>query len=892
MLRRRALTVLASVALVTTVVTTVVLGVGCSPEAPSPVRDASESPGGDVDFPALAMDAKGAVWMATQAWTGKQDVLSVQRLEPGPDAPIVVREGEGRLLGTALAALDDEVVAAWVEETPDGWHLFTRSLEGAAGTPGPTLKIGGSAGVNVTDPALASGPEGDVLAVWREVSAQGLVIVMRYRFPDGTWDEPMIVSAATGSGWAPTVVAFSEWTWDRDGDDFAPPSFVIAWDAAIDGDFDVYIARVGFGVFHGIMRPDDPQRVTDTPRFEAHPSLAVDGNRLYLAYDVAPAGWGREGATNDPAQALHIERTIEVVCIEEGRVAPLAVQPADSIGAPLAGDVDQPRLAAGGTLFFRGLNLDGKVDDPGDPAFAAHPRNGRGPVGWRHAAWTEYRTHWDGTAWTTPEPLAGSRGRLDAPAAVVARPDGWTVWAVTGDGRINSHDKPPTPDAQGNWWAPIGWWEPVAGETPTRVTFGGRTEPVVGWPAPGVWRTLGEAPQRAARNGAASKGEGPNGAAPRTAPTRTLPDGRTLTLALGDLHRHTDISRCSMNWDGSLADAYRYAWDVGGLDFLAVTDHFEHMTAYDWHRSAALADAMDAPGRMVALRGYERAVVGSGHRNVIARGGGPPLVGYPDHHHPYRDDAYAESIDELWQRLQAGEALTIPHTPAGMLSGDNASLDWRDFDPAFDRVVEVFQGYRGSSEAHDAPRAMQGFKPWKFARPHLARDLHFGFVASSDHQSSFGAFAGVWVDELSRAGVFDALHGRLAFGSTVPASVWMEWGGHPMGTSAQAPPGPQPLEVTVDGFDRAVNLVRLIVDGVEDTVWISGSSRPGGSTRIVAPFVVDVPAHGSRFAYARIEFADGELAWTSPVRLGDGADGSDGLTGAEALERHGSPAPR
>jgi hypothetical protein len=210
----------------------------------------------------------------------------------------------------------------------------------------------------------------------------------------------------------------------------------------------------------------------------------------------------------------------------------------------------------------------------------------------------------------------------------------------------------------------------------------------------------------------------PREPAPRPAPpTRTGPDGATLQLALGDLHRHTDISRCSSNWDGPLGDALRYAYDVAPLDFLAITDHFDHMTKYDWWRTLAFVDAWDAAGRMATLRAYERTDMATGHRNVLSRDGGPPLVGYRYGYDPARDDGRADTPAELWPLLQGGQVLTIPHTPAGMLPSKPEVLDWSTFNPAFDRLVEVFQSYRGSSEAVDAPRAIPGLHPARYVLP-------------------------------------------------------------------------------------------------------------------------------------------------------------------------------
>ena len=66
-----------------------------------------------------------------------------------------------------------------------------------------------------------------------------------------------------------------------------------------------------------------------------------------------------------------------------------------------------------------------------------------------------------------------------------------------------------------------------------------------------------------------------------------------MGLYFGDLHRHTELSVCRTGADGSLEDAYRYAIDAAGLDFLCVTDHVQHvklLNDYDYWRSGETAD--------------------------------------------------------------------------------------------------------------------------------------------------------------------------------------------------------------------------------------------------------------------------------------------------------------
>jgi hypothetical protein len=80
----------------------------------------------------------------------------------------------------------------------------------------------------------------------------------------------------------------------------------------------------------------------------------------------------------------------------------------------------------------------------------------------------------------------------------------------------------------------------------------------------------------------------------------------------GDLHSHTSTS----DGEGSPAEAFAYARDVGGLDIMVVTDHCEQLyLGLDlWGECRDAADAANAPGTFVALCGFE---YGSGFDSVF-----------------------------------------------------------------------------------------------------------------------------------------------------------------------------------------------------------------------------------------------------------------------------------
>ncbi len=802
------------------------------------------------DQPAVVRRSTGTPWVAHVAWDGGADRIELRSLPDWDTSePVVAYTSPTRVLGLAAACdAEDRIHLVWSEQHADGWalrHLLvapaaTAEGLGALGTPTDLLVEGRA---HLLAPVLVADPDGHLLLVWQQLDRDGMTLRAASLDADGA-GPPVDVSVGH-SAWAPAATPI------------APRRFAVAWDTADGGDYDVAVAWITLAE-DGRATVEQRAAVTDSPRFEAGPSLAADGERLYLAYEVAGEAWGREGSYNRLEEALHSERTIEIVAIEDGLVAPLLDPPTAGMKPALADSCEQPRLMVDGggnlLLFFRGLPLPAAADDPMAESFADVMGSSSGGKGWRTSIWYSYWTRYDGRRWSAGDRhhagLTGSEGRCDASLGLTRLRGGGAGYAVVGDGRVLEDTLTETG---------LSWWRPISGSetavTPGRIARGApRQVPI----ALGPGRRLGELEPGAARLPHARR------------EARSLPDGRRLHLALGDLHRHTDLSRCSSNWDGPFLDAMRYAFDVAPLDFLALTDHFEHMTAYDWWRSLAWVEAHQIDGRMVNLRAYERADAWTGHRNVIAADDALPVVGYRQSFEPTRDDGRAAAPEDLWDAFASARVLSIPHTPAGMFAGSGIVFDWSQFEPRYDRLVEVWQGYRGSSEAAQAPRAMRGMPPRRYVLPQLERGLHFGLVAGSDHQSAFGSYVGTWCAELTRESVFEALHARRTFASTVPLSLWATWAGHPLGARAAHAAGPEPFELTLQADGLWLERLDLIVDGL--VTRAGAADGTGSAADFGMSLALDVPADGERVVYARLLLRTGETR--RPARVEAVVDGS------------------
>jgi hypothetical protein len=848
-----------------------------------PIPWASDSVG--QDRPDIVALPSGEVWISSQDWDGTRDVVHLALLGSTGD-PVVVHRAPAHVYGTALGVDSaGRLHVVWSEQRNGDFALRERLYAPAAegGTLaalGPATDVVARGGARLLEPRLATDPEGGLLLVYTLIEDTELHVRARATDGAGAWGEAVDVSEHGFSNWAPSVCAV------------APGRFAVAWDRAVDGDYDVLLARISVDDGQGTVT--DRMRVTDTPAFEAHASVAAAGERLYVAYEVGGENWGREGSTNKLDEALHFARTIEIVAIEGDRMAPLDEPFMERVRPALESNCEKPVIHVDGTgnlmLAFRGLPLPPELQLTESAEFKnLSNQRGGGGAGWRTSIWFTYVSRYNGATWSYRgghhEGVPGSNGRSDAPSAFCALPKGGVAMVTVGDGRERGDGGVPgqpgvaavlgtdDPDVVTDgllWWCPITLEAP--GVAAQRIGKGAE----VGDLPLGEWRDL-------------PAWKGPSTADDPVLITRTLPDGREVQLALGDLHRHTDLSRCSSNWDGPFTDTARYAFDAGALQFMAVTDHFEHMTAYDWWRNLGLMEAWHAPGRMVDLRAYERSDNLTGHRNVISGGGELPIIGYRNQYHPPRDAGRADVIMELWPQLEELEVITIPHTTAGMFGNVLSLLDWLSFDPAHDRLVEIFQAYRGASEMVGGPRAIDVPYGRRLAKSGLDGGLHFGFIASSDHQSTYGSFAGTWVTGLTRGEVFGGLHERLTFASTCKMALYTEWNGVPMGQAAHAPAGPTSgLQLEVTLFDRELDRVELLVDGeVIRTAALSGSSA---SHRFDA-VELSVPDAGGRYAYVRVYTTDGELGWSSPIRLtSDPAYGPDGPMGFEAFDEETGPA--
>jgi hypothetical protein len=263
----------------------------------------------------------------------------------------------------------------------------------------------------------------------------------------------------------------------------------------------------------------------------------------------------------------------------------------------------------------------------------------------------------------------------------------------------------------------------------------------------------------------------------------------------GDLHRHSNLSRCSVGLEPGPSDRYVEARDLHRCDFFALTDHSGALAPADGWLIDKLNWLHDS-SRFVTLTGFEWSTQEHGHHNVILPERLSLLVS-PD-----------QSLASLYKNARRAGALTIPHHPADRAFPN----DWADVDDRSTRLLELYQACRGNYEFDGCFRqAGTAAALGTFVHDALRQGCEFGLIASTDH--SYGqSYAVALAPELSRSAIFDALMARRTYGATAKGLfVDLRVGGALMGETIERF-GALPIRLKVRGTRDLVDVV-LFRDG-------------------------------------------------------------------------------
>lgn len=748
------------------------------------------------DYPSLTVTRQGAVWIAWQAYRDRGDHLYARRIG-GPAERLTTSTGD--LFGTAIAEdARGRIHIVWSERAGEEWHLWERVRERDGWSPARRLTAAHSPNIFHK---LAASASGALWLVWTGYDG-GASYLYASRLESSGWSAPQRIG---GPGvWSPDAAV------DRDG------NLLAAWDSYVNGNYDIYFRRL----------PEAAQRVTSSPRFEAHPSLAIDAaGRPWLAWDETGTNWGKDWNRDDQNRglALYTDRSIRVAVLSGGKWMQ-AGQFESAAPEVLRRYAQLPHLAVDGAgrvwaLFQLRTSAESTHDDSWSTG----------------GLWDLYLTSYENGAWRPAAFVPDSTARPEVPFRIAASPGGvWMLWPTDGRtyrGRSGNH------------------------ELPSMVHYDLFTAHASS-SAPAGKVVLSDLSVPAARPQVIHPRE--NADVARVRAYRTTCAGVTYRILRGDFHRHTEISYDGAG-DGSLEDYYRYMLDAAAMDTGIIADHnMGGDVEYSWWRTEKSYDVFHIPGRFTPLFGYERSVrYPNGHRNIIFDHRGVRTL-------PISAEENAGKVNTgpiLYPYLRQNRGICLDHS---MATGQGT--DYRDNDPELEPLVEIYQGYHASAEYAGAPRAesesrqiaLHGpFRPAGFWWNALAKGLKLGVHASSDHISTHSSYAMIYTPGDGRAEIVENMRRRHAYGATDNIILDFQSEGHIMGEAFSAKGRPV-LRAHVIGT-APIAAIDLIRNG--EFVY---SQHPLESEAEFT-YTDRAPRAGENWYYVRVLQQDGNLAWSSPL---------------------------
>jgi len=788
--------------------------------------------GSEDDFPVSAQAGDGTIWLVDVEYHPEVARLVGEiapkdfddRLVPKKHGDrIRLRRFDGKTWQPALdvteggldvwrptVAVDGKGVVwiAWAQQVDGDWEIFRRSYTppgagGGEGTWSDVVRVTRGAGSDFHVVA-ATDTKGTVWLAWQGWREGNYDIWVAAQEEGHPWSEPRAISQSLANDWSPAIVADSR------------GNVLVAWDTYDRGNYDVRLRVVG---------KDAPIRtVAGSARFEGRPHLAADKEgRVWIGYEEGDEQWGKDfahagsvrnvGLEKNPGYALYVNRTVRVKCLADDQLW----EPAGTLEAAFAGKIDRnksvPRLAvaADGGVWLLVRHHPG----PGNPG----------------EVWVSSALRYDGKAWSSPQRLANSSNLMDNRPALSAIGGGGGLIAVYSTDTRNNTQSRKQDDLYSAFLMP----ETSASKTPELVPESTTPESTVATVHPN------EAADVARARG-----------------YRVDAGGKSLRLLRGEFHRHTEFSSHN-DQDGLLEDAWRYALDAGRLDWMGDGDHdngFGH--EYMWWIIQKMTDLHHNAPHFVAAQTYERSVVfPNGHRNVMMpRRGIRPL---PRGELPGTAEAGTPDTKLLYAYLKHFGGICASHT-----SATGMGTDWRDNDPEVEPVVEIFQGHRHNYEYQGAPRSpsvetqIGGYQPSGFIWNALKKGYRLGFQSSSDHVSTHLSYAIVLAEEVSRQGIIDAFKKRHCYAATDNIILVVRSGEHLMGDTFTTSAKPK-LEIQIHGT-APVAKVHVIRDNA-----YAFSTEPNRAEVALSYSDDDAKPGESHYYYVRVEQADGNLAWGSPL---------------------------
>jgi hypothetical protein len=798
------------------------------------------------DFPDLCIGSDTAMWATYIEHDGKADTLHLANRQGSSFISLAAISQPGVIHQPAIA--NDGTGGVWcVWGQVNAQDVMTlRARRFAKGKLDAEIELAERPEAGSTFVDAGTDTAGRVWVTWQEVKpGASQVLARHWHETQATWSKTIQVSTLKeGGNWEPRL-AFTH-----------TDSAWIVYDSSAGSEFNLRLAKVRLD---GTV---DDRLLVQTPDYEARASIAFDGkDGLWITAERGRQQWGLDARGHENDMGFNAQKRLMLgrYDIASGQFTEV---PVPHNGRPTPAPDPSPGFA---------VNV---------PSVAV--REGAVWLSYRYFAnslWRVAITRYDPATqrWAEPAALPDSTMGQDRHQELTIGPKGglWMTWPTDKrtsklSGVAEIHAAQIKTDTE---------WPLMPEEPAAAIAQATTPEPYLNSPT---------APRALTEHHTWKIG------------------GKTYRLAWGDLHRHTDISNCRTGFDGCILEAYRYAYDLAGLDFLGTSDHTDVgkiYSPYEWWHTQRQVDAFHAPGHFASLYAYEREQPFPwGHRNIVFAKRGGPLV-YINRAY-YRQSQWQEALPvapgiqpiqptELWDILKRynQSVAIISHTGA-----TNMGTDWTKYesgiDNTYENTVEIFQGARVSYEGLALPqptvglRETENYTPHKLAGnehpkpPGVITDFDAGFAkkpgynngvyqkalevghklsvfASSDHIATHTSFGGVYVEDFTREGIIAGFKARRTCAATDKIFVELSSDEHLMGEVFETTAKPT-LTFHIVGT-AAIKRLTLVRNEQDHHVMES-------NTQTVSDTWTDSsPIKGENRYYLRIEQTDGNMAWSSPL---------------------------
>lgn len=348
-------------------------------------------------------------------------------------------------------------------------------------------------------------------------------------------------------------------------------------------------------------------------------------------------------------------------------------------------------------------------------------------------------------------------------------------------------------------------------------------------------------------------------------------------LFWGLLHGESERVDSTENIESCL----RHFRDEKALNFFATScfDSVDETSNELWKSLSQNIADFNEEDRFVTIPGFQ-------YQGEPGKEGMRQILYYKDNKPILRQkDTKSSSLGKIYKTLTIKDIISIPT----FTMGKGKHFDFKEFNPDFERVVEIYNAW-GSSEKKGSTHPITGGveeAPEGSILEALKRNLRFGFVAGGlDDRGIYSDFyeseqaqytpglTGIICEKYTRESMMDALAKRSCYATTgARIIVGFYVAGHPMGSelTTALKPGLM-VNRHLSGYaagTESLKLIEIIRNGEVIHTFNPTEYHYDYYFDDMEPLdKVTIDGHGKDpfvFYYLRVTQADGHMAWSSPI---------------------------